>query len=278
MTYICNIMTVCKFWQQGCCKFGDACKYEHKENVPSTPVVKKKKRDVSKYDSKSRKELKERKRRPKNTESFQPLSRPVDMRVVMDLGTDTLTTHLTPRDVLLVPNLFCDFAKGDIYSKLEYEIQNCGVPEEELLKLWHGDTHFIADDHTPWKKNAPTFAMVVDRIREFFKMDIKATRFNWYKDTSQWKAFHHDAAAIKEDKAKTQNFTVAVSFGATRDAAFEEVKSKCIISMPQPDGTIYAFTKDTNVLWKHGILKEKEIRQEGRISVICWGWIDEAII
>ncbi len=260
---------VCKFWTQGSCKFGDACKFKHTD-VP----VNKKKRDPSKYDPVKRKEMKEQKRRPKNTESFEPLTRPVDMRVVFDLGTSELTTPLTSRDVLLVPNLFSDFPKGEIYAKLEYEIQNCGVPQDQLLKLWHGDTHLIADDHTPWKKNAPTFAMVVDRIRQFFKMDVKATRFNWYQDTSQWKAFHRDAAAIKEDKAKTQNFTVAVSFGATRDAAFEDVKNKTVISMPQEDGAIYAFTKDTNVLWRHGILKEKETRQEGRISVICWGWID----
>ncbi len=260
-------MTVCKFWKQGSCKHGDACKFEHND----VPVPK---RDTSKYDPRKRKEMKERKRRPKNTESFEPLSRPVDMRIVMDLGNKELRTSLTSRDVLLVPNLFSDYEKGQIYSKLEYEIHHCDVPQDQVLKLWHGNTHLIADDHTPWKKNAPTFAMVVDRIRQFFKMDIKATRFNWYKDTSQWKAFHHDAAAIKEEKAKTQNFTVAVSFGATRDAAFEENKSKTVISMPQEDGTIYAFTQDTNVLWKHGILKEKETREEGRISVICWGWID----
>lgn len=31
--------------------------------------------------------------------------------------------------------------------------------------------------------------------------------------------------------------------------------------------------RDTNILWKHGILQEKEARPEGRISVIAWGWI-----
>ena len=44
----------------------------------------------------------------------------------------------------------------------------------------------------------------------------QATRFNWYRNTSEWKPFHHDAAAMKPDKARTQNFTVAVSFGCER--------------------------------------------------------------
>jgi hypothetical protein len=205
------------------------------------------------------------------------MDRPVDMRVVCDAGKDKLSTLITSRDVLLVPNVFSDFVPGELYKRLESEIMNCGVPQDKLLKPWHGDSHLIADDHTNWKKNAPTFGLVIDRIRKFFDMDIKATRFNWYVDTSQWKPFHHDASAVKADKAKTQNFTVAVSFGATRDAAFEEVKSKTVISMPQPDGWMYAFAKDTNVLWKHGILQEKETRNEGRISVICWGWCDNQV-
>ncbi len=125
-----------------------------------------------------------------------------------------------------------------------------------------------------WKEQCPTFAMVIERIQKFFKMNIRATRFNWYKDTSQWKPFHHDAAAVKPEIAEKQNFTVAVSFGATRDAAFEHAQTKTVISLPQPDSCIYAFAKDTNIIWRHGILQDMPVKQEGRISIIAWGWID----
>ena len=84
---------------------------------------------------------------------------------------------------------------------------------------------------------------------------LTATRLNWYRDSKEWKPFHHDAAAIKPDKAKTQNLTVAVSFGAERDAAFEHAKTKSVVSMPQPNGTIYVFAKDVNIIWRHGILQ-----------------------
>jgi hypothetical protein len=66
----------------------------------------------------------------------------------------------------------------------------------------------IADDKKGWKKKCPTFNMIVDRIRDYFNIDIKATRFNWYKDSLHWKPYHHDAAAVKPDKAKTQNVTI----------------------------------------------------------------------
>ena len=58
----------------------------------------------------------------------------------------------------------------------------------------------------------------------YFEMDVKATRLNWYRDSTEWKPFHHDAAAMKEKFARTQNFTLGVSFGAERDAAFEHAQ------------------------------------------------------
>ena len=42
--------------------------------------------------------------------------------------------------------------------------------------------------------------MVLEKIVDFFKMDVKATRFNWYRDSNDWKPYHHDAAAVKPDK------------------------------------------------------------------------------
>ena len=63
----------------------------------------------------------------------------------------------------------------------------------------------------------------------YFDMDVKATRLNWYRDSTEWKPFHHDAAAMKEKFARTQNFTLGVSFGAERDAAFEHAQVRFLI-------------------------------------------------
>ena len=83
---------------------------------------------------------------------------------------------------------------------------------------------FVADDKRHWKEKCPTFNYVVEKMAGYFDMDVQATRFNWYRDSSEWKPFHHDAAAMKEKFARTQNFTLAVSFGAEREAAFEHAK------------------------------------------------------
>lgn len=261
--YIHNTKVCFHFWKNGNCKFGDECRKLHNfENL------------TNEHNNK-------RPAKKKNTECFEPMTKPVDMRIVCDNGSskDKASVPLTTRDVLLAPNVFNDFAPGELYQQLVKELDSCGIPPEKLLKMWHGNdkiegTHLIADDKTRWKDTCPTFKLVIDRIKEFFGMDIQATRFNWYKDTSQWKPFHFDAAAVKPEKAEVQNFTVAVSFGATRDAAFEHADTKTVVSLPQPDGWIYAFAKDTNIIWRHGILQDKLIREEGRISVIAWGWVD----
>ena len=270
--------SICRrFWKSGSCKFGENCRHKHTLN----PNLNK-----NTHNNKNKTNNKQ-----KNTRCFEPMNRPVDMRVVVDTGFDKLrntrkqhlTHHLTSRDVVLVPNLFSDFAPNQIYNSLVKEISESNIPETDLLKWWHGNevvsgTHFIANDKTNWKSYSPTFEMVVNRIRDYFQMDIKATRLNWYKDTSQWKPFHKDAAAVKQDKANTQNFTVGVSFGISRDCAFErDDQCKNVISFPVDDGEVYCFAKDTNLIWRHGVLQDSNFQDVGRISIICWGWCDNIL-
>ena len=107
-------------------------------------------------------------------------------------------------------------------------------------------------------------------------MDIQATRFNWYKDSSQWKPYHHDAAAVKPDKAKVQNITVGVSFGEEREVSFQHAKKRTVVSIPLVNGSVYIFNKDVNIEWRHGIPQIPENRQsnKGRISIIAWGKVN----
>ena len=101
------------------------------------------------------------------------------MRVVV--ATPGLTKYdkvHTTRDVIIVSDLFGrDPGDLSIYNKLIREIQASGVPEEQLWKLWHGDSHLIADDKRHWKELCPTFTYVVDRMRDYFDMDIKVIQF-----------------------------------------------------------------------------------------------------
>lgn len=262
-----NLKTkVCKYFLDNKCNREDQCNFSH-SNKPKNRHNKLKNK--------------------KNTDCFEPMSRPVDLRILYDLSSDKMSVNLTDRDLLLVPNLFKNYEKNEIYNKLIDEIKECEYKKENignLLKLWHGNdkiegTHLIADDKMNWKLDCPTFQFVLNKLADFFDVNIKATRFNWYVDSDQWKPFHHDAAAFNPQKEKTQNITIALSFGLTRSIGLEfseknENKEKTTISFPIGDGEIYVFTNTTNKLWKHGVLQEKKYSDQGRISIIIWGWVD----
>ena len=286
--------TICfHYWKRGSCKWNEECKYKHVANptpIKRVNIVKHEEDNREKRKDKNRdkremrangKERKDAQRPPitgRNTVSWTPMTEPCDMRVVFDLGKVSCTTQLTTRDVLLVPNLFSDYKSGEIFNALMKELELTNVS----TKKWHGNdkidgTHYIVDDraNSKWKDAVPTFGMVVEKIRRFFQMQVAATRLNIYHDNTEWKPFHHDSAAVDASKADKQNFTVAISFGATRVAAFEHAKKQsCTIAMPQDDGVIYCFSKDTNIIWRHGILKEEEASDKGRISIILWGWVE----
>ena len=153
------------------------------------------------------------------------------------------------------------------------EVKKFNLNNKDVWKLWHGDTHFIADDKLNWKEKCPTFGKVIKKVQDYFGMKVNATRLNWYKNSNEWKPFHHDAAAIKPHIAKKQNFTVGISFGAQRDACFEHSKNKTRVQIPLKNGYIYCFNKTVNEEWKHGIpqVPKSAFNNKGRISIILWG-------
>lgn len=217
----------CKFFIQGNCKHGNQCRFSHQilNNNQSKKI--------------------NHHRKKKNTESFEPSHKPRDMTIRFgDPTKETYNRDINTRDVVVVNNLFCSVDDLNIYTKLLEEIKNSGKEEQGLWKEWHGDTHLIADDHINWKEKCPTFNMIIDKIKKYFNMDVKATRLNYFKDSTQWKPYHRDAAAVDERKAKTQNFTVGVSFGATRDASFQHFTTKTTVDIPLENGTIYCFEKN----------------------------------
>ena len=202
------------------------------------------------------------------------------MRIIYELNADKMSQPIFSRDVVLVPNLFKDFEKNELYDKLLTELKDSGIEKQSLFKMWHGNdiiqgTHLIVNDKTDWKDKSPTFQLIMKRIQKFFNMTIEATRLNWYPDSSTYKSFHHDAAYMNPKKAKIQNFTVAISFGDKRECAFQHSDiDKTVISIPIDDGEIYCFSKDTNILWKHGVLQDPVYREKGRISCVFWGKIE----
>ena len=114
---------------------------------------------------------------------------------------------------------------------------------------------------------------------------MRDTRFNWYRDSCDWKPFHRDSAAYNPERAKTQNITVGASFGACRELAFKRTSpypddsKDCRVYFPQTNNSVFSFGRDVNNRWYHGInaLPKDEQDGKGRISIILWGWVDDVI-
>jgi hypothetical protein len=273
------MVAYCKFFIKGNCRDGDNCKFVHDKTICRHFYLKGKCRDGDNCRFKhiaGDTDLRPKKNRKKNTESFEPSHKPPDMRVIVENGGEKYPRKHRTNDIIVVNNLFCDKDDLTIYNKLLKEIKDSGLDNDKLWKLWHGDTHLIVDDKMNWKQSCPTFKWVIEKVKNYFDLDVKATRFNLYEDSLQWKPFHHDAAAVKKDKMNTQNITVGVSFGLEREAAFEHAKTRTVISVPLCNGSIYVFNKDVNIEWRHGILQMEpnNIIDEGRISIIAWGWTE----
>ena len=149
--------------------------------------------------------------RKKNTETFKPSHEPSEMRLLFSAGVPEYNRKIQTRDVIFVPDLFCEATDLSLYQQLHSELANSGLTQHQIWSSWHCDSHLIANDRTEWSQHCPTFHRVLDKIRDYFHLDISATRLNWYRDSSEWKPFHHDAAAIKEDKARQSNLTGLVT-------------------------------------------------------------------
>ncbi len=231
------------FWKHNSCRWGDQCRKNH-------------------FVSQTQIQNKTNITRVKNTETFEPNYNPPDMRVLVEFGQEKCKAKLQTQDVLLVPDFYTN--TGDVYEKLVEEVLKCG----DVLIPWHGDSHLIANDKLNFKEKCPTYLKIIEKIKNYFNMRIEATRFNFYSTDDEFKPMHFDASGVRPEKAKTQNMTVAVSFGKTRVAAFEEVESKKITGFPCQDGSCYCFTRDLNTKYRHGILPIRpELRTgDGRVS------------
>ncbi|KAJ1422238.1 hypothetical protein B484DRAFT_332372, partial [Ochromonadaceae sp. CCMP2298] len=227
----------------------------------------------------------------RNTESFDPLSTVVrpSMRVVIGPNRPTLDRPIKHDDCILVPNFFCEEDDWSIYYKLVEEMREAqakGVRKSEFLS-WHEGAHLLSMNPS----GSPTFNDIQARISKYFGIcnDKVGTRFNWYRDGTDWKPFHHDSAAFNPQRARDQDITVGVSFGATRELAFLHAASgtDTRIYFPQTNGMLFSFGKDVNIHWKHGINALSEAERQvgpgcaiaaeagtnglGRVSIVLWG-------
>ena len=148
------------------------------------------------------------------------------------------------------------------------EIQSAYIP-------WHEGSHLITKN----PGESPAFRRVIGLMAEYFDIDLTkphATRFNWYKSLNDWKPMHHDSAGFNRERAKSQNITIGVTFGAKRELTFLHAKNHTTVNFPQENNMMFSFGSSVNIRFMHGIValteQQKKEFESGRISIILWGW------
>ena len=133
-----------------------------------------------------------------NTESFDPASTLVrpEMRIVIGPNRTTYGRKLKHDDVIVVPEFFCKEDDWSLYYQLVAEIreqQAAGADKSEWIS-WHEGAHLITNN----PKGSKAYQQIQDKISAYFEIEHKSvgTRFNWYRDSKDWKPFHHDSAAF----------------------------------------------------------------------------------
>lgn len=246
----------CRDFKAGRCSYGDRCRFSHAEEKADLPA-------------------KEKAGQPTDDKSqavFSGDERP-QMRIITVPPSRQYRAPVKHDDVIIVPEFFCAEDDWDIYYQLIKEMRESqakGSRQAEWIS-WHEGAHLLSKNPT----GSATYNSVLDKMCKYFHIaeGNRGTRFNWYRDGSDWKPFHHDSAAFNWERAQNQNCTVGISFGAARELAFRHAKSGELVYFPQRNGMLFYFGKDANIRWQHGInaLPATEQDGKGRISIILWG-------
>ena len=212
----------------------------------------------------------------RNSSSFDPKSTLVRPAMRVHFGSPGDLKYpkvLSNDDVVIVPNFYCKEDDWGPYYDLIREMRELQAEnvEDSHWKSWHEGAHLLS----PNPEGSKTYQKIFDRMCQYFSIvpGTAATRFNWYRDGNDWKPLHHDSAAFNVKRAKRQNCTVGISFGASRELAFRHAQSGELVYFPQTNGMLYYFGRDVNIRWQHGINALPKDKQDGkgRISIILWG-------
>jgi hypothetical protein len=203
-----------------------------------------------------------------------------------------LSSPVGVRDLIVLQGLFGN--EGSFCAQILEELANVtAIPPEKLIIPLHKGCHVgtTYQDLDTWEQECSTLSKVMRTLAQGFNMTVAASRVNLYRGFHEWKPFHHDAHAFGSSqkfgptRSIDRNFTVLASFGVTRQFALQDTRTKLPsgnFSLDLSDGTVLGLARDSNIFWRHGILKGGRSRDipddsqpQDRISVVLNGCIEQ---
>lgn len=164
--------------------------------------------------------------------------------------------YLFAEGAIYIPNWLCSKEDNQLFETLMRELDQTQVIQ------W--SRHFKYEN----PEFSPTFKEIIQKLSDYFQVDILASRLNYYPSGESWKPFHHDSHAFSN--GQQEDFTMGVSLGSSRKLAFKHPSSEEWFQFPQNNGDVFAFNSEVNKRFMHGVPKALET-VGSRISIIAWG-------
>jgi hypothetical protein len=198
-------------------------------------------------------------------------------------------TQFTVHDIIQIPAVYDMETYKSVVAELTVVNDNSNG---KLIIPWHKKNHLVVNDkyrNGQWKDECPAINKIIDDIASGFNITVNNTRVNIYRSGESGRWGHSDIKPFHHDDNITQNMTFGVSLGCEREIAFKQTKrKKCpdskwrnipsgtIISTVASPGSIYAFARDVNCEFQHGILPVhgsfgNSLPSFDRISIVVWG-------
>lgn len=160
--------------------------------------------------------------------------------------------------------VLCDTLDMSLFELLRAELLR--IQQDKRLPIKNGIWSSVGH-------RLPAHDFVLRKLTHYFDAEGLSWASNLYEAASNGCGFHHDGSKYGGDSHNPNlksDITMIASFGATRDLTLRHVDTGREFSFPQRNGDIFAFYKEVDNDYMHGVHPESNPGQP-RISVVIIG-------
>lgn len=175
------------------------------------------------------------------------------------LGIDNDYKKILNNGCYYLQNFICEMDDFTYFNKIKNELKDNNIISWSKHQKYENP------------KFSKTFNEIINIICKYFNVVPVETRLNYYRNGMDWKPYHHDSHAY--NNVLKENFTIGVSLGSSRELSFLHDKTGDKFNFPQNNGDVFAFNKEVNRAFMHGVPKKKYQGYScinDRISIIAW--------
>eukprot|EP01084_Bolivina_argentea_P279436 477723_1 len=172
-------------------------------------------------------------------------------KLFQDKNIDKETLSLFDNNCYYFPSFFKETQQNLTYKYLKNDVKFAINDYKSFKSTNLGSKHetiIMYDSNQENNISNSTYSFIMNILIEYFDVEVIHAVLNHYSDNKAFVPLH------KDYYYKGMDITIGASFGEERIFQFTHPKEKDILSIPQKNGDVIAFTKHVNNIFQHGIL------------------------